>query len=577
MHMDGLGRVDVDLNSANTFDDSKVGSFTEVGPWTVDPSKMLWLPQVASLRQRNAASIPKLIKRQLLPPGARVVKVGWHLGKALLQWRLIERPQGNPASREGLSRRLKVAFEVLGPTYVKLGQIISSGEGIFPVELVTEFKELRDKVTPEPFDRVRRTIEQDLGATIEEVFSSFNPVAIASASIAQVYLATLRTGEEVVVKVQRSTVAEFVKRDLAAMAWFSPALVGRIPVAALANPPALVDLFAETIVEELDFRLEAANMLDIARILAETDQRSIVVPRPHPRYVTKRVMVMQRLQGFSWDDAQGMRDAGIDTSKVLRAALVAFMEGAILYGVFHGDLHGGNLMVQRDGKVALLDYGITGRLSEFKRLAFLRLLMGGTINDIKMQTSALRDLGALPQDTDIEAVIRDLGLDKPAKDPTTMTPDELTKEIRELTKALLGYGARLPKELMLFIKNMIFLDASLSRLAPDVDLFAEIMYLATYFSNKHGARIAAEIGIDPRERAVDLDGVRGSLGLDAETEAITYRELRERREIIRTRMEENARRNSKRTENKTALSKITKTTSKALRGATSVAQKLAKG
>ena len=360
------------------------------------------------------------------------------------------------------------------------------------------------------------------------------------------------------------------------MAWFSPALVGRIPVAALANPPALVDLFAETIVEELDFRLEAANMLDIARILAETDQRSIVVPRPHPRYVTKRVMVMQRLQGFSWDDAQGMRDAGIDTSKVLRAALVAFMEGAILYGVFHGDLHGGNLMVQRDGKVALLDYGITGRLSEFKRLAFLRLLMGGTINDIKMQTSALRDLGALPQDTDIEAVIRDLGLDKPAKDPTTMTPDELTKEIRELTKALLGYGARLPKELMLFIKNMIFLDASLSRLAPDVDLFAEIMYLATYFSNKHGARIAAEIGIDPRERAVDLDGVRGSLGLDAETEAITYRELRERRETIRTRMEENARRNSKRAENKTALSKITKTTSKALRGATSVAQKLAK-
>ena len=568
--------MDTDLNSGNAYDDSKVGSFTEVGPWTVDPSKMLWLPQVDSLRQRNAASIPKLIKRQLLPPGARVVKVGWHLGKALLMWRLIERPKGNPTSREGLSRRLKVAFEVLGPTYVKLGQIISSGEGIFPAELVTEFKELRDKVTPEPFERVRRTIEQDLGATIEEVFSKFNPVAIASASIAQVYLATLRTGEEVVVKVQRSTVSEFVKRDLAAMAWFSPALVGRIPVAALANPPALVDLFAETIVEELDFRLEAANMLDIAKILAETDQRSIVVPRPHPRYVTKRVMVMQRLQGFSWDDAEGMRNAGIDTSKVLRAALVAFMEGAILYGVFHGDLHGGNLMVQADGKVALLDYGITGRLGEFKRLAFLRLLMGGTINDIKMQTSALRDLGALPQDTDIEAVISDLGLDKPAKDPTTMTPDELTKEIRELTKALLGYGARLPKELMLFIKNMIFLDASLARLAPDVDLFAEIMYLASYFANKHGARIAAEVGIDPRERAVDLDGVRGSLGLDAETEAITYRELRQRRETIRTRMEENARRNSKRAENRTALSKITKTTSKALRGAAGAAQKLAK-
>jgi ubiquinone biosynthesis protein len=254
---------------------------------------------------------------------------------------------------------------------------------------------------------------------------------------------------------------------------------------------------------------------------------------------------MERLEGFAWDDAIGMRNAGIDTSAVLRAALVGFMEGAMLFGIFHGDLHGGNLLVQKDGTVGLLDYGITGRLSEEKRLAFLRLLMGGTVNDVRMQTSALRDLGALPKDTDIELVIADLGLDRPTKDPTSMSPEELTKEIRELTKALLGYGAKLPKELMLFIKNMIFLDSSIAKLAPDVDLFSEITYLAAYFATKHGARIAADVGVDLREVPVDLEGVKNSLGLEQQTNAITYRELRERREIIRSRMEENAQRSQR--------------------------------
>ena len=163
---------------------------------------------------------------------------------------------------------------------------------------------------------------------------------------------TLRTGEEVVVKVQRPSVAQFVRSDLRVMAWLAPFLVGRIPVAALANPPALIELFAETIVEELDFRLEAQNMLDVAAVFAETEQRSVIVPRPHPTLVTRRVMVMERLSGFSFDDVEGMRAAGIDTAAVLRAGLISFLEGALLYGVFHGDLHGGNLFVLPDGRTA---------------------------------------------------------------------------------------------------------------------------------------------------------------------------------------------------------------------------------
>src|SRR5690606_7208480 len=138
------------------------------------------------------------------------------------------------------------------------------------------------------FDVVRLTVEQDLGCRLEDAFEWFDPTALAAASIAQVHAARLRTGEDVVVKVQRPSVAKLVRKDLAAMAWIAPWLVGRIPVAALANPPALVELFAETIVEELDFRLEAANMLDVATVLRDLGQDGYVVPRPHPQLVTRR-------------------------------------------------------------------------------------------------------------------------------------------------------------------------------------------------------------------------------------------------------------------------------------------------
>ena len=149
------------------------------------------------------------------------------------------------------------AAEDLGPTYIKLGQIISSGAGIFPDELVAQFALLRDKVPAEDFDVVRQVVETDLGRPLEEVFARFERTPLAAASIAQVHVATLLTGEEVVVKVQRPTIRTAVYRDLEVMAWLAPFLIGRIPVSALANPPALVELFTETITEELDFCLEA--------------------------------------------------------------------------------------------------------------------------------------------------------------------------------------------------------------------------------------------------------------------------------------------------------------------------------
>jgi ubiquinone biosynthesis protein len=435
-----------------------------------------------------------------------------------------------------------VAAENLGPTYIKLGQILSSGDGIFPAELVSEFKRCRDQVKPEPWAVVQRVIEEELGRSINTVFATVDRKPIAAASIAQVHAATLLNGTAVVIKVQRPSVARRVQRDLAVMAWLAPHLVGRLPVAALANPPALVELFAETIVEELDFRLEAENMLDIAATFAQLDQRNYVIPRPHPTLVTRRMLVMERMDGFNFSDVVGMHHAGIDTEAVVRTGMIGFLEGCMMYGIFHGDLHGGNLLVLSSGKVALLDFGITARLTEPKRLALLSLIVGATNGDIPSQVAALRDMGALPEHTDVDSVIAQLGLDRPPVDPTTLTPDELVGELQRSIKTLLGLGARMPKELMLFVKNMVFLDGAIATLAPDLDIFAEIEGIALLFAEKHGERIMAQLGLKHQEGwEPDIAGIKAGFGLDETTEKLTHRELQARRAEVRQKFERKGR------------------------------------
>ena len=519
--------------------DTAWANFTDDAPWVLDRSDIAWDRVAVVLRDNARREVPRLIKRRRLPPIGRLVVVVATLGWAIAPW-WVRKKRGRfttpEQSRAHLSLRLRRAIERLGATYIKLAQIISSGEGLFPSELVDEFKRCRDQVPAEPWDKVRLTVEQDLGARIDQVFSSFDRTALAAASIAQVHAATLLTGEEVVIKVQRPTVSVMVRKDLTVMAWIAPFLIGRIPVAALANPPALVELFAETIVEELDFRMEAANMVDVAGILHELDQAGYVVPRPHPRLVTRRILVMQRLRGFNFDDVTGMKAAGIDTEAVVKTGMIAFMEGALIHGVFHGDLHGGNLFVLPDGRTALLDFGIVGRLTNKKRLAFMRLMLGATTNDLRGQVKALCDLGALPQDTDIDAVIRDLGLDQPTVDPTTLSGEELVKEVQRIVKALLAYGAKLPKELMLYVKNMVFLDGAIARLAPDLDIIGELTSISMTFMQRHGMRLAQELGVNPDDIEIDMGSLKAGLGVSESTETLTYRQLQERRDLINRRM-----------------------------------------
>ena len=229
---------------------------------------------------------------------------------------------------------------------------------------------------------------------------------------------------------------------------------------------------------------------------------------------------------------------GVDTHAVVRTGMIGFMEGCMLHGIFHGDLHGGNLLVLRDGRTGLLDFGITGRLTDLERQAFLRLLVGGTMNDVAGQLAALRDLGALPPHADLAELAIELGLDQPPVDPTTLTPEQLTGEIQRIVKALLESGARLPKPLMLFVKNLVFLDGAIATLAPDLDLFAEIATIALYFNARHGERILAEAGVAPDAWDLDLSALQASVGIDpTEGGSLTHRELQDRRQLLRDRLE----------------------------------------
>jgi len=509
-------------------------SFSDHGPWVLDPDQIPWQWEIDRVRRGTRREIPQLLSHRHLPPLGRTARTLTTIGGALAGWLVFE--WRRPSSRRGISHRLRKAFEHLGSSYVKLGQIVSGGEGLFPDELVAEFKLLRDQVPPEPFDEVRAVIEVELGGSLEQLFAWFDPTPIAAASIAQVHAARLHTGEQVVVKVQRPRVAQLFRDDIAALTWIAPYLVGRIPVAALANPPALVELFAETVIEELDFRLEAQNMLDIAEVLATTNQRSIIVPRPHPTLVSRRVLVMERLSGFAFDDVESMRNAGIDTHALLQAGLIASLEGAMIYGVFHGDLHGGNLVVQPDGTTALFDFGMTGRLTEFQRVAFMRLLMFGTTGDQRAQLTALRDLGAFPPDVDLDQLAIDLQIDGPVKDPTQMSADDLMVEMRDVTKKLLAHGARVPKELMLFVKNTMFLNSATAVLAPDLDMIQQMMAIYTYFASTHGDRILREVGIDASQAAPDTEAMKAAFLVDSEADSLTFRELQARRDEVRAKL-----------------------------------------
>ena len=512
-------------NTVKHADDAAWGAFPTPGGWDLGADPRSLFVDTEELRALCAAEVREWLKPRLLPP-TRSFIVLLRLALVLGKHKVSRRADRG----DRLAVELVLTFGKLGPTFVKLAQIISAGEGIFPDSLVSQCRTLLDKAPAADFSEVHKTLSGELGESYMRYFSSLDEVPVAAASIAQVHKGTLISGATVAIKVQRRDIKKLIEKDVKALSWIANKAVGRLPIAALANPPALVALFASTIIEELDFRLEAASSVEVAESLRRAGHDVLEVPRVKVDMTTKRVLVSEFVEGetLSGDSLNVPHHTGV---AMVSALLTCLLEGALLSGVFHGDLHGGNLIVNSSGSISLLDFGITARFTADERLHFARLITGGMSGDWRSQVRALVGLNALPADADIEFLGKELGLDRQL-DVGSLGADELARELQNLSRTLLGSGARLPTQLMLWAKNLAFLDRTIGILAPEVDMITLLSGVASDFLQDNAAELLPLVGGGVK---VSVDAVKSSMGVGTHVEKMSWREMADRRNLIAAR------------------------------------------
>ena len=382
--------------------------------------------------------------------------------------------------RPPLPLRLRVAFARLGPTYVKLGQVIASSPGMFPEEWTREFASLRDRVPAFPGVEARRIISDEFGGPVQSFFADFDDEPMAAASIAQVHAATLPDGRAVVVKVQRPHLDSQVKDDLRAMRLLA-AILERIPYTAIASPRAVVEDFGRTLGEEMDFRLEADNMERMRGILDQEGITDARVPHVCLDLVTRRVLTMERIDGIRFHDVEAMRAAGIDTARLLRIGVQTVVEGVLIHGFFHGDLHAGNIVVLPDGTFVLLDFGIVGRLTESVRTRLAQYLIAVSTNDYYGMVRALRSFGdTIPKQVDINDLAAEVQKRYEPFVKEGVVVAQLGDLMETLIRSMVKFRVRMPRELVLLAKQMLYLEGAARTLAPEVDLLQEqqVIYAA---------------------------------------------------------------------------------------------------
>ena len=462
-----------------------------------------WLQVLPTQRARLLRQARALARPALHPAGiGRLAEVAGRVIGAAAAWATAD--LGRAVYRSAVygerdDARVKAAVDRAqqlvrdsGPVYVKLGQFIATAQGLLPDEVVDAFAWCRDEVPPVRTSTVRRIVERELGRPIDEVFESFSENPIASASIAQVHGARLRaTGQDVVVKVRRPGLRRQFEADVRAMALLAAFGEARSGAVRAANARGFVELFAELVLEEMDFRLEALNMVEVG--LASEDAgmfESLRVPRPVPGLVTPRVLVMERLPGRRYTDAAGNLDADVEPAAIIRLGIQGVLEHTLVYGIFHGDLHAGNVFLEPDGRFVLLDFGIVGRLDAGQRAALVQFMVGVGTWDAQAQLEAMRKFGAVPPDTDVAALAAELeALDAEHHD-AVITHEQIVEGMGTAMRILVAHGFRLPKELVLFFKNLLYLNGLSATLAPDLNLLGEVDPIFQYFAAKYEQEIS---------------------------------------------------------------------------------------
>ena len=371
-----------------------------------------------------------------------------------------------PATREG-AVEFRLALEQLGTTYLKLGQLLSSRPDLLPDVYIEELGRLVDEVPPFPFSQVERIIREELG---EGVFARLDPEPLAAASIAQIHRALLSDGRDIVVKVRRPGIVQQVELDLDVIRSMVGFLEERSETARLLQLGALAEELEVHLRSELDFVEEAANTELIARSVEEYDD--LLVPRVIRPLVTERVLVLEHVDGKKVTAEHGLPEER--AARLARDFFRSYLRQVTLEGIYHADPHRGNVILTEDGRLALLDFGLLGRLDDETRTKLSLLLLAIARNRAEDVAAVLLSLSLTTLDSDEPAFLHELRRKLPRYQRRTLAGIRAGEALADLQRLCLSNGIRLPASFALVGKTLSQADSIARTLDPELDPIALI-------------------------------------------------------------------------------------------------------
>ena len=380
---------------------------------------------------------------------------------------------GDHERNVAFARSLRRTLEEAGVSFVKLGQLMSTRDDLLPPEFITELRSLQDEVVPVPWTLVRELLAAELGAPVDEVFTQFERQPFAAASIGQVHRATLHSGEQVVVKVQRPGITTVVDRDLDIALRAAASLEQRAAWARDMGAVELAQGFAAALREELDFRVEARNLTTITTSSAlHRSSDRIRLPHLHGEFTTQRILVMELLDGVPLGRADAViAERGLDRAELARTLLRCLLRQIMVDGVFHADPHPGNILVLADGQLALLDFGSVGHLDTQLQGALQSLVLAIDQRDPAALRDALLEIIDDSPDIDAQSLERSLGRLMARNLSPGLTPD--AEAFADLFRIVSTYGVTVPPEIEVVFKTLATMQGTLARLAPGFDIIRE--------------------------------------------------------------------------------------------------------
>ncbi|MHB1159935.1 MAG: ABC1 kinase family protein [Chloroflexota bacterium] len=419
-------------------------------------------------------------------------------------WGLFGRRPPTPTTQ---AEHLRLALEELGVTWIKLGQILSTRSDLLPPDYIAELSRLQDAVPAEPMGVIEAQIVRELGRSTPDLFARFDPEPVGSASIGQVHAAWLKSGEEVVVKVQRPGVEALVEEDLAILRDLARLAAGRTVWGRTYDFPALVDEFATTLRGELDYVLEGQNA-DRFRRDFRGDPR-LRVPAIYWDYTTRRVLTMERLEGIKISDLSALEQAGIDRKVLARRAARMVLKMILEEGFFHADPHPGNFVVMEGEVIGLLDYGMVGRLDEATRDGLLYLLLAVSNQDLDKVVDQLVVLGVTGTGVQLDHLRHDLGHLLSLYWGLPLREISISHILEEAMNVVRRHRLRMPTSLVLLTKTMAMNEGLARTLDPEFSA-AEVLRpyvlqlaLERYLPQNWGKRLLPTL-LDLGQMAVTL-------------------------------------------------------------------------